>query len=302
MKLGTPKLVQGDGHMTRLKLPGQRLGASKKQDHRCLQARSDDDAWRERKIKNERNSNEMVSGMPETSSAQGEKKEQSGWYMMHRHAFEDVVNSAPRIRVRRATDRARDQLADLAVLNERLRHLNDAEEAVKARSRVEFLKRRRRIWSKVYEYVMSNDVECTLSAIEDANKKVERMLSEEVRERSSVKELKTQLQSLQGEVDDAHKRLQATQEELEKNLMKLQDVKDNADQLERTVGGAKDRDGIDGRQPVSGQNGRIRRDNGLYSSLELGEELKNQYVFVVSVRDFVFAMVSFVFVLGFGME
>lgn len=37
-----------------------------------------------------------------------------------RYILHDLVDSAPRVRVRSAEDRARDQLADLAVLNERL--------------------------------------------------------------------------------------------------------------------------------------------------------------------------------------
>lgn len=90
----------------------------------------------------------------------------------------DWMDSAPRLRVRTAADRARLQLADLAVLNERLAKLEDGtssvdqEETVKARKRVEFMKRSRKTWSKVYDYLMDNDVDCTVDAIEAANAKV----------------------------------------------------------------------------------------------------------------------------------
>ena len=90
----------------------------------------------------------------------------------------DVVDAAPRIRVRRAHDRARDQLADLAVLNERLAHQGDEIEVTQVRQRVEYLKRRRRNWELVYQYVTKEDALCTLAAIEEANKKVEAALSE----------------------------------------------------------------------------------------------------------------------------
>lgn len=189
-------------------------------------------------------------------------------------SFQEVVDAAPRIRVRRATDRARDQLADLAVLNERLAQLNDSG-AVEARRRVEFLKRRRKIWQKVYDYVMDNDVECTLSAIEEANLKVQEALSEERQDKSSVVELKETLQSLQKEVREAHENLHRTQQQVEDNLARMNELKGQAATLDSmySTGSVNVSDVSD--RPMQRAK---RKSAGLESSLELEEELKNQYV------------------------
>lgn len=48
------------------------------------------------------------------------------------------------------------------------------------------MKRRRRNWQLVYQHVTRADALCTLSAIEEANARVEELLSEESRERHSV--------------------------------------------------------------------------------------------------------------------
>jgi hypothetical protein len=54
------------------------------------------------------------------------------------------------------------------------------------RQRLEYLKKRRRNWEMVYARVTRADALCTLSAIEEANARVEELLSEESRERHSV--------------------------------------------------------------------------------------------------------------------
>lgn len=54
--------------------------------------------------------------------------------------------------MRTSRDRARDQLADLAVLNERLAGKGQSEAAA-IRHRLEYLKKRRRNWEMVYQHV-----------------------------------------------------------------------------------------------------------------------------------------------------
>jgi len=182
----------------------------------------------------------------------------------------DVVASAPQIRVRRATDRAKEQLADLAVLNERLRMV-DGVEAAKARSRVDFLKRSRKTWSKVYDYLMDNDVECTLSAIEEANAKVMEMLKEESADRLSIQEQEVSLRSLMEKTEDAKMRLQRTEAEIEVNVQRLNELKETARVLEQSFkpGG--------GASVYTEKNALAKNTNGLHSSLELEEPLKDHW-------------------------
>ena len=93
-----------------------------------------------------------------------------GAHFGQRFFLRDLVESAPRVRTRCAADRARDQLADLAVLNARLAGGDEAATAA-VRQRLEYLKRRRREWEAVYQLVTRQDALCTLAAIEDANRK-----------------------------------------------------------------------------------------------------------------------------------
>lgn len=182
----------------------------------------------------------------------------------------DVVASAPQIRVRRATDRAKEQLADLAVLNERLRMV-DGVEAAKARSRVDFLKRSRKTWSKVYDYLMDNDVECTLSAIEEANAKVMEMLKEESADRLSIQEQEVSLRSLMEKTEDAKMRLQRTEAEIEVNVQRLNELKETARVLEQSFkpGG--------GASVYTEKDALAKNTNGLHSSLVLEESLKDHW-------------------------
>eukprot|EP00890_Picochlorum_soloecismus_P006815 jgi/Picsp_1/959/NSC_04443-R1_chlorophyll a oxygenase len=213
----------------------------------------------------------------EESSCQGGETaaaEESGSF------FQNVVDTAPRIRVRRATDRARDQLADLAVLNERLKSQDEAG-AVQARTRVEFLKRRRKIWQKVYEYVLDNDIECTLSSIEEANSKVQKALSDEMRDKTSILDLKKTLQSLQDEVVEANEKLIITKAKVEENVKRMNEFKQNAEVLERTL--STDSSGVQQANVVPFETERLtvmpkgRKSSGLESSLKLEEELKNHW-------------------------
>lgn len=195
------------------------------------------------------------------------------------------MENAPRIRVRRAHDRARDQLADLAVLNERLALQSEAE-ATAARQRVEYLKRRRRNWELVYQTVMREDALCTLAAIEEANSKVEKALSEESRERTGVGKLKRQLQELQAEVAAAHSRLHLTQARVETNLRRINQLKEEAVALTRVPTSDGAEAGVAATAEVSAAGEGVSsavlpmkrplKGKGLQSSLDLEDELKNQ--------------------------
>lgn len=72
------------------------------------------------------------------------------------------MESAPQVRVRRAGDRAQDQIGELAALNERLA----GHEAHKIRQRVEHLKRKRSAWKSVYESACRTDTALTLETLE----------------------------------------------------------------------------------------------------------------------------------------
>lgn len=83
----------------------------------------------------------------------------------------ELVNTAPRVRVRNSQDRAHKQLVDLAVLNERLAG-DKGGGPWEARKRLEYLTTRRLEWEHVYEYITKTDAAATLASIEEAYKKV----------------------------------------------------------------------------------------------------------------------------------
>mmetsp|Transcript_9484 Transcript_9484/g.25790 ORF Transcript_9484/g.25790 Transcript_9484/m.25790 type:complete len:581 (-) Transcript_9484:13-1755(-) len=194
----------------------------------------------------------------------------------------DWMDSAPRLRVRTAADRARLQLADLAVLNERLAKLEDGtssvdqEETVKARKRVEFMKRSRKTWSKVYDYVMDNDVDCTVDAIEAANAKVMSMLADDA---LSVAEQQASLDSLQQKTDDASYRLRRTEAEIEMNMQRLEEIKATARILEESLGGkgAMEAGVEEVLAPRQKKQAPKRNGKGLWSTLELESALKDHW-------------------------
>jgi nitrite reductase/ring-hydroxylating ferredoxin subunit len=80
----------------------------------------------------------------------------------------DLVDSAPRVRVRTSASRQRSELLELAVLNERLAGVVEPWEA---RARLEVLRNRRRAWDAVYDLVNESDVAATLDVIEAAAEK-----------------------------------------------------------------------------------------------------------------------------------
>ena len=61
------------------------------------------------------------------------------------------------------------EMLDLAVLNERLAGRLEPWEA---RSRLEYLKMRKKYWSLAYDYISKQEVTATLSVIEDAYRRV----------------------------------------------------------------------------------------------------------------------------------
>jgi hypothetical protein len=77
----------------------------------------------------------------------------------------DLMDSAPRVRVRTSASRQRSELLELAVLNERLA---GKVEPWEARARLEVLRNRRRAWDAVYDLVNSSDAAATLDVIEAA--------------------------------------------------------------------------------------------------------------------------------------
>lgn len=206
--------------------------------------------------------------------------------------MQGLMDSAPQIRVRRAADRARDQLADLAVLNTRLASTHhggssDAEAAA-VRQRVDYLRRRRRSWELVTSYVEQHDALCTLAAIEEASRKVEAALTDDARERSGVGELRAQLEELQVEVTTARERLQVTQQRVDVNLQRVNELRKEAALLERALTSASSQQQAAAPQPQqaaqqlvsargSGQEqSKSTNTRGLHSGLELEEGLKNQ--------------------------
>ena len=188
------------------------------------------------------------------------------------------IDAAPRVRVRTAADKARLQLADLAVLNERLAKLDstnaaDREEVIKARKRVEFMKRSRKTWAMVYDYLMDNDVDCTVDAIEEANAKVMSMLEDDA---VSVAEQRSSLDTLRQQTDDASFKLRRTEAEIELNMQRLEEIKATARMLEESLSTGK---------PVSeslaakpgGKSKSPKQNNGLSSTIALEPALKNHW-------------------------
>lgn len=75
----------------------------------------------------------------------------------------------PQVRVRNLTWRQAQQLAELTVLNERLAAGNKGSSVIAVRKRIEWLRARRHVWERIYNYVTKQDAAATLAVIEDAN-------------------------------------------------------------------------------------------------------------------------------------
>jgi chlorophyllide a oxygenase len=73
------------------------------------------------------------------------------------------------VRVRTISQRAKDDLVELAVLNERL---SGDVSPWEARSRLELLRKKRKNWEHIVNYVTKADAAATLALIEEANEQV----------------------------------------------------------------------------------------------------------------------------------
>jgi len=193
----------------------------------------------------------------------------------------------------------------------------EVEAAAAVRRRVDYLKRRRRNWELVYQYVTNEDALCTLENIEEANRKVEAALSEETTEGAGVSAMKRRLQELQKEVGAAQSKLDLTQARLESNIARIEELKEEAKRLQKTHDESDDdssntiaaaalmlappatpqRQREQQQQPASPSPSILpsipidteRRDallkrRGLQSSLELEDELRNHW-FAVQFAD-----------------
>lgn len=92
-----------------------------------------------------------------------------GKHFNGRFWLSDLVDSAPRVRVRTTASRQRSELLELAVLNERLA---GNVEPWEARARLEVLRNRRRAWDAVYDLIGGSDAAATLEMIEAAAEQV----------------------------------------------------------------------------------------------------------------------------------
>ncbi|KXZ55126.1 hypothetical protein GPECTOR_3g278 [Gonium pectorale] len=159
----------------------------------------------------------------------------------------DWLEAVPRVRVRTKDSRQLDELLELAVLNERLA---GRLEPWQARQKLEYLRKRRKNWERIFDYVTKQDAAATLAMIEEANRKVEEALSEEARERAAVGDLRDELEKLKREVQGAQERLQLTQARVEQNLNRVNELKAEAVALER-MRNAADRAAAKAPQPVA---------------------------------------------------
>lgn len=96
---------------------------------------------------------------PSRSSDDGEVQKrgfqttQDGW-----------LGAAPQVRVRQANDRARAQLGELALLNERLM----GQDSWRIRQKVEYLKSKRKAWEGVYNAACKQEISLTVAHLESA--------------------------------------------------------------------------------------------------------------------------------------
>jgi chlorophyllide a oxygenase len=149
-----------------------------------------------------------------------------------------LLEAAPRVRVRRAADRAAEQLADLAVVNARLAAGGDARAAAAARQRVDFLRRDRRTWARVHESVAAADAADALGAADRAAARAEAALAPGAREAAGVGALRSELADLAGEVAAAHARLHVAEARVALGLRRAGELRAEAERLRAGLGAA----------------------------------------------------------------
>ena len=198
----------------------------------------------------------------------------------------------------------------LAMSNTPHAEKEEVQAASAVRRRVEYLKRRRRNWELVYQYLTSEDSLCTLETIEEANRKVEEALSEQTAEGASVSAMQRRLVELKKEVGAAQAKLDTTQARLESNLARVEELKQEALRLQTThnnngavapvaaatapvssaptTTAASTVNGVPTAKreltPAEERRNVLLKKRGLQSSLELEEELRNHW-FAVQFAD-----------------
>ena len=137
-------------------------------------------------------------------------------------------DSAPRVRIRTPRDKRFAQLAELAVVNERLA----GGDPIECRRRLEYLQKNRENWEQVYEIVTEQQAMATLENIEAANRKVEEALSDANREGQSAGSLQSELELLQEELSAARGELQLTENRVRYTTQALEELQREAERLE----------------------------------------------------------------------
>lgn len=85
------------------------------------------------------------------------------------HFLIELVEGVTQMRPQPPAERQKDQLADLAVLNERL---SATGQPWTARKRLEYLKKQREQWEAITEHVTRSDAAATVAIIEEAARRV----------------------------------------------------------------------------------------------------------------------------------
>lgn len=136
---------------------------------------------------------------------------------------------APRDRlVQSSQARAAKQLADLAVLNDKLSGRSDW---LETRRKAEFLKAKARNWRSVFDTITKVEAASTLEAIEAAQDQVEEALSEGNRESKALSDLQMQLKELQQQLKGYQSKLTLAESRVQKNMDRLSALKKEADGL-----------------------------------------------------------------------
>ena len=123
-----------------------------------------------------------------------------------------------------------DQLAELAVVNERLA----GGDGPSARARIEFLKGRRALWARVFDVVTRADAAATLGAIESATADVRAALDDGA-EGASAADLRARLASLRGDLATAADKLTVSRARLDHNLTRLRALTVEQEALEAAL-------------------------------------------------------------------
>jgi chlorophyllide a oxygenase len=220
-----------------------------------------------------------------------------GRFFGKKYMFQDVVESAPRVRVRQARDRAKDQLADLAVLNSRLAG-DDEARVIQTRQKLDYLKNQRHNWELVFQMITTQDAQCTLDLIEEASAKAEALLSEPKKETTGIGDMEDLLKQLEKEVQEAQLKLEKTQERVRENRERVEVLRRETAALEAEAAAAAAAASLVEKNKKTSNNTTTdstsqlknysereliqeaierRRQRGLYSSLDLEPGLLNHW-------------------------